>query len=83
VTAYESELGEVAGFCEHGNEPSGSIKGGGISSLAERLLASEEGLGSMESVIEAVKLFLASHVYVWASGQYKRSPFEVSCSFNS
>jgi hypothetical protein len=31
----------VAGSREHGNEPSGSIKGGGISGQAERLSASE------------------------------------------
>jgi hypothetical protein len=40
----------VAGFCEHSNEPSGSVKGGGISRLSERLLASQEGLCSMELV---------------------------------
>jgi hypothetical protein len=33
--------------CEHGNEPSGFIKrGGGISWLAEQMLASQEGLNS-------------------------------------
>jgi hypothetical protein len=37
-----------AGTCECGNEPSGSIKRGGISGLAAKLLASEEGLCSME-----------------------------------
>jgi hypothetical protein len=30
----------VAGFCEHANETSGSISCGGISQLAEDLLAS-------------------------------------------
>jgi hypothetical protein len=34
----------VAGFCEHGNEPSASIKGRGIVLLAEQLLASQERL---------------------------------------
>ena len=35
--------------CECGNEPSGSINGG-ISRVAEKLSASQEGLGSMEFV---------------------------------
>jgi hypothetical protein len=35
--------GPVAGFCEHGNEPSGSIK----CWVAEQLLASQEGLSSV------------------------------------
>jgi hypothetical protein len=39
----------VAGWCQHGDEPSGSIRGGG-SSPAERLLASQKGLCSSESV---------------------------------
>jgi hypothetical protein len=41
--------GQVAGSCECGNEPSGFIKRG-ISLLAEDLLASQEGLCSMELV---------------------------------
>jgi hypothetical protein len=32
---YGSRQGQAAGFWEHGNEPLGSIKGGGISWLAE------------------------------------------------
>jgi hypothetical protein len=43
----------VAGCCERGNEPAGSIKGEefrGISLLAERLLAFQEGLCSVELV---------------------------------
>jgi hypothetical protein len=40
----------VAGVCECPNETSGSIKCGGISWLAEKLLPSQEGLYSMESV---------------------------------
>jgi hypothetical protein len=32
----------VAGSCEHGNEISGPIKGGGISRLGERPFASQE-----------------------------------------
>jgi hypothetical protein len=38
----------VAGACECGNEPPGSIKCGEF--LAEKLLASQEGLCSMELV---------------------------------
>jgi hypothetical protein len=34
----------VAGSCEHGNEPSGSVKEGGTSSLVERLSASHEAI---------------------------------------
>jgi hypothetical protein len=33
----------MMGFCEHGNEPSVSVKKWGISLLAERLLAFREG----------------------------------------
>jgi hypothetical protein len=40
--------GPVAGGCEHGNEPSGFPKGWGISWLAERMLASQQGFCSME-----------------------------------
>jgi hypothetical protein len=40
----------VAGSCEDGNEPSGSIKMLGNFSVAERLAASQEGLRSMELV---------------------------------
>jgi hypothetical protein len=39
----------VAGSCEHGNEPSGSIKSGNFL-LAERLLSSQEGLCPMKLV---------------------------------
>jgi hypothetical protein len=41
--------GQVAGFCECGNEPSGCIKCGDLR-LAEDLLTSQEGLCSMELV---------------------------------
>jgi hypothetical protein len=40
----------VEGCCEHGNEPSGSIKCFGNSLLAVQLTASLEGLGSVELV---------------------------------
>ena len=38
----------MEGTCECGNEPSGSIKLLGISGQAENLLASQEGLCSLE-----------------------------------
>jgi hypothetical protein len=40
----------TGGSCEHGNEPSDLIECGEFSSLAERLLASQEELCSMELV---------------------------------
>jgi hypothetical protein len=40
----------VAGSCEHGNEPSGSIKCGGFLDYLSLLLASQEGLCSMELI---------------------------------
>jgi hypothetical protein len=40
----------VIGSCEHSNKPSGSVKGGEFLDLAERILASQVGLCSMESV---------------------------------
>jgi hypothetical protein len=40
----------VAGSCEHGNEPSGSIKCGEFLDYLSVLLASQEGLCSMEIV---------------------------------
>jgi hypothetical protein len=45
----DSGQAQVVGCCECGNKPSGSIKWG-ISSLAENLLAYQEGLCSMELV---------------------------------
>jgi hypothetical protein len=41
----------VAGSCEHGNEPSGSIKFGEFLDYLSVLLASKEGLCSIEFVI--------------------------------
>jgi hypothetical protein len=43
----------VVGFCEHGNESSGSIKGGEFPDYLNTLLASQ-GLNSMELVSEYV-----------------------------
>ena len=48
IRKRSSSYGQVAGTCECGNQPSGSIKGGGISRLAENRLASQEGLCSTE-----------------------------------
>ena len=39
----------MAGSCEHGNEPSGSIKVGGISCTSDEFLASQ-GLCSMQLI---------------------------------
>jgi hypothetical protein len=47
IYASGSGLGLVAGFCEHGNEPSGSIKDGEFPDCLERLLVSQEGTCSM------------------------------------
>jgi hypothetical protein len=43
---YYFIFGPVEGSCEHGNEPSGSIKAG-VSWVAAQLAASQEGLSSM------------------------------------
>jgi hypothetical protein len=40
----------VVGSCEHGNEPSGTIKSGKFLDYLSVLLASQEGLCSMELV---------------------------------
>jgi hypothetical protein len=40
----------VAGSCKHGNEPSGSIKDGEFFNYLSLLLASQEGLCSIELV---------------------------------
>jgi hypothetical protein len=45
-----SGYGLVEGCYEHGNEPSGSTKMLGNSSVAERLVASQQRLRSMGSV---------------------------------
>jgi hypothetical protein len=42
----------VAGSCEHGNELSGSIKGGECLDYLRVPIASQEGLSSMESDIK-------------------------------
>jgi hypothetical protein len=43
-------IGQVAGSCEHGNEPSCSIKFGEFLDYLSVLSASQEGLCSMELV---------------------------------
>jgi hypothetical protein len=48
LDAPGSRQGLVAGFCEHGNEPSGSMK---VRNLTRQMtLASQKGLCSMQSV---------------------------------
>jgi hypothetical protein len=46
----------VAGCCEHGNEPSRSIKGRELLDKLNVLLASEDGICSMESMKVISKL---------------------------
>jgi hypothetical protein len=55
LDASGSGQGPVAGLCDHGNDPLGSTKCGGISWRAEWLLASEERLCYMKLVSNLVK----------------------------
>jgi hypothetical protein len=48
---FVSGYGPVAGSSEHDNGPSGSIKGGGIVGLVGLLVASQQGLYSMDLLI--------------------------------
>jgi hypothetical protein len=41
----------VEDSCEHGDEPSGSLKLLGISSMAAQLAASQEGLSSVSKIL--------------------------------
>jgi hypothetical protein len=50
----------MAGLCEQGNEPLGSIKAGNCLK-AECLLASQKGLSSMELVIHYYTFFWENH----------------------
>jgi hypothetical protein len=45
-----SGLASFVGYCEHGNEPSGFIKGGEFLGQLSVLLAAQVGLCSMELV---------------------------------
>jgi hypothetical protein len=56
----------VLGLCEHGNEPTGSIKVGSICWLAERLLGSQEGLCCMELVTHILSLDV-DHFHSWTN----------------
>jgi hypothetical protein len=44
-------MGPVEGYCEHGDEPSGSLKLLGVSWVAARLAASQEGLSSVHKYV--------------------------------
>jgi hypothetical protein len=46
LNVFGSGYGPVAGSCEHGNEPSGSIKGGEINWLSD----TSQGLCSMQLI---------------------------------
>jgi hypothetical protein len=50
TVSFGSGQGPAESSCEHDNEPLGSSKRRGISSLAEQLSASQQGLYSMELV---------------------------------
>jgi hypothetical protein len=50
LDSSDSRQGPVAGSCEYGNEPSGSIRGGDFFRVAEWLLASQGGFRSKELV---------------------------------
>jgi hypothetical protein len=52
----------VAGSCEHGNEPSGSIKCGEFLDWLSVLLASEEELCFLELVIIIVIIIITKNV---------------------
>jgi hypothetical protein len=58
LDGYGLECGQVAGFCEQGNDPSGSIKWRerGISSLVPELRASHDKLYSIVLVLHRVLL---------------------------
>jgi hypothetical protein len=66
VDGYGSECGQLAGFFEHGNEPSGSIKWRerGISSLVAELRASQDKLCSTGLVLHRVVLVSGTYVNV-------------------
>jgi hypothetical protein len=50
LDSSSSRQGPVAGSCEHGNEPSGSIKDEDLLVYMSVLLTSQEGICSMEFV---------------------------------
>jgi hypothetical protein len=50
------------GSCEHGNEPSGSIKYMEVSSVAAELAASQEGLSSMNEHMYGVTQETCAHL---------------------
>jgi hypothetical protein len=58
---------ELRGSCEHGNELSGSIKGG-VFSVIEQLLASQEGLRYME-LVKGLKFLSLCFGYLMMYGE--------------
>jgi hypothetical protein len=57
VYSFGSGQGLVVGSCEHGNEPLGSIECGVFIDWLSLLLASQEGLCSMELVLTYIPEF--------------------------
>jgi hypothetical protein len=61
--------GQVAGTCECGNVPSGSIKCGQFPDLTENRLASKEGLCSVEYVSRQASTFVKTNCSVYITPQ--------------
>jgi hypothetical protein len=60
----------MKGSCEHGNEPSGSIKILGNSSVTAKLAASQEGLSPMQLVFELFGFSFLIYVHVLHRSDY-------------
>jgi hypothetical protein len=56
--------GTVVAFCEHGNEPSCSIKSGKIINRLSALLASRKGFHFMQFVGQTVNAGFAVYLYI-------------------
>ena len=67
----------MAGCCEHGNEPSFSIKFKEFSSPAEKLLASQEGLSSLKLFVY-VKFEVLSAVTVNSTVLWNVTPCSIA-----
>jgi hypothetical protein len=72
----------VAGSCEHGNEPSASIKCGEFLDWLSVLLASQEGLCSMELVswyvkhVDFVICFQNQSIYIFLKKSIKNEEYK-------
>jgi hypothetical protein len=56
----------VTDSCEHGNEPSGSIKCKGFLDKLNLILASQEGLCSMElaNIFHSIRAYILKNTYI-------------------